>query len=125
MPNLLDRNQETYWATERYDTPEFANIKDGTGIYLDAGSPVIARALRIWTPKPGWTVELYVANSPVPSSVEDWTPVGGGKLTKSPQTFGLDTGGHSFQYYLVWITKLTDGPNGRYSAGISEIRLLG
>jgi hypothetical protein len=125
LPNLLDRKQETHWATERYETPQFANIKDGTGVYLDAGSPVIARALRIWTPNPGWTVELYVANSPAPASVEDWTPVGGGRVSRSPQTFGLDTGGHSFQYYLVWITELTDGPNGRHSAGISELRLLG
>jgi serine/threonine-protein kinase len=125
LPNLLDRDQSSYWSTERYDTPQFANIKDGTGVYLDAGRSVVARGLRIWTPKPGWTVELYVANTSVPSSVEDWTPVGGGKLTKSPQTFGLDTGGQPFQYYLIWITKLTDGPNGRYSAGISELRLLG
>ena len=125
LPNLLDKNAATYWATERYDTPEFANIKDGAGVYLDAGRPVVARALRIVTPKPGWKVELYVSNSPVPESVSDWTQVGSGTVDAQRKTFGLDTGGQPFQYYLVWITKLADGPNGRYSAGISELQLLG
>jgi len=125
LPNLLDGRPDTFWATERYDTPEFANIKDGAGVYLDAGGPVVARAMQIVTPKAGWSVELYVAKNSVPASVADWTPVGGGEVDKVRQTFGLDTGGQAFQYYLVWITKLTDGPNGRYSAGISGLRLLG
>jgi tRNA A-37 threonylcarbamoyl transferase component Bud32 len=125
LPNLLDGDPDTSWTTERYDTDRFANLKDGTGAYLDAGRPVVARALRIVTPKPGWSVELYVSKSSVPSSVADWTQVGGGEVEARRETFGLDTGGQAFQYYLIWITKLTDEPNGRYSAGISKLQLLG
>jgi serine/threonine-protein kinase len=125
LPNLLDRDPNTFWTTERYDTPTFANIKDGVGTYLDAGRPVIARAMRIVTPTPGWDVELYVAKGPVPSSIDEWTPVGGGAVNEKRKTYSLDTGGQPFQYYLVWVSKLTDGPNGEFSAGISEVQLLG
>ncbi|MEX0746243.1 MAG: protein kinase [Phycisphaeraceae bacterium] len=125
LPNLLDRDPSTFWATERYDTPEFANIKDGTGVYLDADRPVVARALRVVTPKPGWNVELYVSNGSAPKSVSDWTQIGGGEVDSTRKTFGLDTGGQPFQNYLVWITKLSDGPNGASSAGIAELQLLG
>lgn len=125
LPNLLDDDPSTFWTTERYDTPEFANIKDGTGVYLDAGRPVVARALRIVTPTDGWEVELYVSNGPVPKTVADWTQVGGTTIDAKRKTIGLDTGGQPFQYYLVWITRLTDGPNGSYSAGISQLQLLG
>ena len=120
----LDGNRQTSWQTEHYDTAELGNIKDGVGIYLDAGRPVVGRAIRITTPKPGWDFELYVANS-VPASVADWTKVGGGTMGGPGKTFGLDTGGRRFRYFLVWITRLTQDTSGRYSAGISELRLLG
>jgi len=85
---------------------------------------VVARALRIITPQKGWGVELYVANQ-VPDSVARWTKVGGGTIDATTKTLGLDTGGQRFRNYLVWITHLAVKPDGRYSASISELRLLG
>ena len=58
----------------------------------------------------------------MPESVpEGWTKVGGGTVNEKNKMFKLDTGGVSYRYYLVWITKLAEGENG---AEISEIRLL-
>ncbi len=110
--------------TEHYDTAELGNIKDGVGVYLDARSPVVAKALRIVTPKKGWGFELYVSNK-VPDTVAEWTKVGGGKIDASAKTFNLDTGGQRFRYFLVWITQLVDDGSGRFSASVSEIKLLG
>ena len=42
--------------------PTSATSRTASALYLDAGRPVVARALRIITPKTGWDVELYVAN---------------------------------------------------------------
>jgi hypothetical protein len=120
----LDGDRRTSWETEHYDTAELGSIKDGVGLYLDAGGPVVGKAIRITTPKAGWDFELYVAND-VPSSVAAWTKVGGGTMEGSSKTFGLDTGGQRFRYFLVWITRLAPDSSGRYSAGISELRLLG
>jgi eukaryotic-like serine/threonine-protein kinase len=124
LPLALDGNPSTAWETERYDSPELGNIKDGVGLYLDAGRPVVARAVRVVTPKDGWALDLYVANE-VPESVADWTRVGGGEMDSTRKTLGLDTGSQRFRYYLVWITRLTDKDGGGFSAAISELRLLG
>ncbi len=121
---LLDGQRGTVWQTENYSTPELGNIKDGVGVYLDAGSQVVARALRATTPRPGWSAELYVANS-VPDSVSGWTKVGFGTVKGTTATLNLDTGGRRFRYYLVWIMRLVKDPGGQYGASISELRLLG
>jgi eukaryotic-like serine/threonine-protein kinase len=124
LPLALDGDRSTSWESERYDTPELGSIKDGVGLYLDAGRPVVARALRVSTPVKGWQLELYVANS-VPDTVAKWTKVGVGKVDSSTDTFNLDTGGQRFRYYLVWITRMAPDPDGGNRAKVSELRLLG
>jgi hypothetical protein len=121
---VLDGDRSTAWSTEHYDTAELGGIKDGVGVYLDAGRPVVAKALRIVTPKKGWGFDLNVANR-VPDTVAEWTKVGGGTIDASAKTFSLDTGGQRFRYFLVWITRLADDGSGRFSASVSELKLLG
>jgi serine/threonine-protein kinase len=120
----LDGDPKTAWETERYDTPELGNLKDGVGLYLDAGRALVARGMRIFTPRKGWELDLYVSNS-IPSSVADWTQVGTGTMDSPRKTFGVDTGGQRFRYFLVWITRLVPDEQGRFGAAISELRLLG
>jgi eukaryotic-like serine/threonine-protein kinase len=125
-PLALDGDRTTAWTTERYQTADFSSIKDGVGLYLDVGRPVIARALRVVTPVEGWTVDLYVSNDPVPKTVADWTRVGTGELDATRKTFNLDTGGQRFRYYLVWVTRLPAAEEGGgFRASISELALLG
>jgi eukaryotic-like serine/threonine-protein kinase len=125
VPLALDGDPTTAWQTERYDTPEFGNIKKGVGLYLDAGRPIVARAMRIVTHKEGWDVRLYVSRDRVPAELGGWTLVGGGELDATRKTFGLDTARQPARYYLVWITSLTEGATGGSSAAIAELRLLG
>jgi serine/threonine-protein kinase len=124
LGSLLDGERGTAWETERYNTAGLGNIKDGVGVYLDAGGGVVARAMRVTTQRPGWSAELYVANS-VPDSVSGWTKVGFGSVDGTTATLNLDTGGRRFRYYLVWITRLATDPGGQFSAAVSELRLLG
>jgi hypothetical protein len=121
---VLDGDKQSAWNTEHYDTASLGNLKDGVGLYLDAGGPVVGKAVRITTPKPGWQLELYVANV-VPASVADWTKVGGGAMDAGVKMFRLDTGGQRFRYFLIWITRLTQDSSGRFSASVSDVRLLG
>ena len=125
IPLALDGDPTTAWETERYDTPEFGNIKKGVGVYLDAGRPIVARGIRIVTPKDGWDVRFYAARDSVPEELNGWTLVGSGAMDAARKTFGLDTAGRPARYYLVWITSLTEGATGGSSAAISEVRLLG
>ena len=119
-----DGDAATSWTTEHYDSPDFGNIKDGVGLYIDAGRPLVAKGIRLSTPEPGWQLELYVENR-VPHTVADWTRVGSGAMDRRRKTFTLDTGGQRFRYYLVWITRLAPAANSRFQAGISDISLLG
>jgi serine/threonine-protein kinase len=120
----LDGDKTTAWETENYDSPDLGNIKDGVGLYLDAGRPVVAHALRIITPKAGWSFRIYVANS-VPPSISGWTQVADSKMNDTRETVTLDTAGHASRFYLVWITGLTQSPTGRSNAAISDLELLG
>jgi eukaryotic-like serine/threonine-protein kinase len=121
---VLDGDRTTAWETERYDTAELGSIKDGVGLYLDAGRAVVARSLRISSPVEGWDFELYVAND-VPATIADWTKVGSGTLDSTRQTASLDTGSQRFRYFLVWITKLAPRESGGFGAAISELHLFG
>jgi len=121
----LDGKPTTAWETENYDTPDLGGIKKGVGVYLDTGRPIVAKGLRITTPKSGWTFGLYAADSGPPATLAGWQPVGGGQMTRNREAFRLNTRGQAKQYYLVWITKLTEGTTGRSNAAISELELLG
>jgi eukaryotic-like serine/threonine-protein kinase len=124
VPLILDGDPTTAWETENYATPNLGSIKPGVGVYLDTGRAVVARAIRVITPKAGWETNLYVANR-VPETLSGWTLVGGGKVDRTRKTFTLDTASQASRYYLVWITRLTEGATGRSNAAISELGLLG
>jgi hypothetical protein len=121
----VDGDPSSAWETERYDTPDLGNLKQGVGMYLDAGRPIVARAVRLVTPKDGWSLEVRVARDSVPDDVSGWTLVASGKMDATRKTFDLDTAGQRSRYYLIWITELTEGATGGSSAAISEVKLLG
>ncbi|MEX1141901.1 MAG: protein kinase [Thermoleophilaceae bacterium] len=115
----IDENLQTVWDTEQYES-DFESVgKDGTGIYLDAGSPVGARQLHIDTPTPGFTAAVYAADD-VPDDVGGWTKVSSDRRIGRKQEISLDTGGREFRYYLLWITALPDGGK----AAVKELSLF-
>jgi len=74
---------------------------------VDAKPEVEASAILIQTPSPGWQATIYGAPpGTAPETLDGWTEVGGGTVTRREQTFELDTAGQAYRYYLVWITAL-------------------
>src|SRR5271163_1653110 len=61
--NVVDSDPNTTWSTEQYydGTLEKAG-GTGLGVYLDAAPGVLAKALEIQTPTPGFAVQVYVAD---------------------------------------------------------------
>ncbi|MDX6642842.1 MAG: eukaryotic-like serine/threonine-protein kinase [Solirubrobacteraceae bacterium] len=123
---VLDRDVATTWDTETY--PGGVLPKAGVGIYVDASPGVAAKSLRIRTPEPGWTADVYASikrppsdASVAPADGDMWKQVASAREIRRRSTrIDLDTAGQRFNYYLVWITKLP--PSGR--ASISEIYLF-
>jgi serine/threonine protein kinase len=118
-PAVVDRNPSTTWSTESYDN---GLQKPGVGIYVDAAPKVSAVRMAITTPTPGWQGAVYVAADTVPPAMgPGWKKVGDVGTARTTNQVPLDTAGHAFRYYLVWITKL---PPGQRSAAIGEIELF-
>ncbi len=121
----VDGDPATTWSTETYSDNVIAGAagpKEGVGIYVDAKPQVDAGALLVQTPAPGCTATIYAApaGSP-PETLDGWTEVGGGTVSKKKHTFELDTGGTPYRYYLVWITELAEDAD---KVEISEISLF-
>ena len=123
----IDRNPATTWNTESYG-PGAQLPKAGVGIYVDADPGVAARSMRVVTPEPGWTAEVFGSDrQPSRSSTDPPEQQGIFKLLADPRRITeqstrlvLDTAGHPYRYYLVWITRLP--PSGQ--AKVAEIYLF-
>ncbi|MBN8869895.1 MAG: serine/threonine protein kinase [Solirubrobacterales bacterium] len=120
---LDDDRSATAWTTETYETDSFGD-KSGVGIYVDAGQPVSASEMEVRTGTPGWTLEVYGANKPVPDDFSGWTRLAQVPEVSEQERIDLITGGNKYQYYLLWITNPAETDSG-YGASISDIRLYG
>jgi serine/threonine-protein kinase len=116
--NAIDGDRQTTWSTETYSGG--ALPKAGVGIYVTADSLVAARRLEVLSTTPGWTAQVYAAETPATTLAGWGRPIArlGGK---SKETVPLRTpAGKRYRSYLIWIEKVP--PGGKVE--ISEVRLL-
>jgi serine/threonine-protein kinase len=132
IDNLVDGDPNTTWSTEQY----FDGTLDkpggvGLGVYLDAAPTVLAKAIEIQTPTPGFAVQIYVAGhielelpygNSTPLSARGWQgPVGASSDVHNGERIPLALAGHPHRYYLVWLTTL---PPRMESATLNELTLF-
>lgn len=110
------------WTSETYENPTF-DPKSGVGLYVDAGEPVVATSMEVRTPTPGWTLEVYGSNDPIPAAVADWTSLALVPEVNETQTVDLITADASYRYYLLWATNPVEVDNG-YGVAISHVQLF-
>ncbi len=116
----IDDDSQSAWSTESYQNGVLN--KSGVGLYVDASPGVAATQMILRTTTPGWSGEVYAAQSgPPKDGLDGWTKVGTIDSAKKSNDITLDTAGTDFRYYLVWITKL---PEGGERATISDLALL-
>jgi hypothetical protein len=132
IQNVVDNDQNTTWSTEQYYE---GNLKKaggvGLGLYLDAAPQVLAKALEIQTPTPGFAVQIYVGDQielelpygdSKPLTERGWQgPVGASGYVHSGERIQLRLSGHPHRYYLIWMTTL---PPGLQSASIADVALF-
>jgi hypothetical protein len=132
IDNVVDGDPNTTWSTEQY----YSGTLDkpggvGLGIYLDAAPRVLAKAIEIQTPTPGFSVQIYVADqielrlpygNSTPLSGRGWQgPVGMSTDVRGGERIPLALSGTPHRYYLVWLTTL---PPKMESATIAELTLF-
>lgn len=120
-PNAIDGNAATAWYTETYYT--YSLQKPGVGIYVTPKLATAASRLTVVTKTPGWNATIYANYSqpdPAHFHASHWVAVGSATNVRATQRFTLNTGGHRYRHYLLWITRLP--PKGQFVA-VNEVRL--
>jgi eukaryotic-like serine/threonine-protein kinase len=128
VANLTDGKGDTEWDTEWYDSQELGGLKPGVGFYVTLDQAEKIEQVNLNTPSKGWSVEIYVANSPA-NALEGWGQPRASKsdISAGSVTIPLDDGGVQGGAVLVWITHLGDEQTrtGQYSVAIGEVQVLG
>jgi hypothetical protein len=115
----IDGNRATSWKTEHYSAGLAGANKKGVGLMVRTTKPVAATELDLISPIANWRGAIYGANGDVPNDIRGWQKLSGSFTAQSVNKIKLDTAGHPFNRYLVWITKLSG-----QQAGVMELSLL-
>jgi serine/threonine-protein kinase len=125
---LTDDNDDTMWDTEWYRDRDLGGLKPGVGFYVTVPQSSLIRQVELTSPSKGWSVEIYVANSPA-DVFEGWGQRQAHKenITPGKTTLDLPEGGVRGGAVLVWITHLGEAPtnSGQFSVDVAEVDVLG
>jgi eukaryotic-like serine/threonine-protein kinase len=132
IENVVDGDPTTTWSTEQYYDGTLKKPGGvGLGVYLDAAPTVLAKAIEIQTPTPGFAVQIYAGDQielglPYGNTTSlgerGWLgPVGASTDVHSGERIPLELSGHPHRYYLVWLTTL---PPNMQAATINELTLF-
>jgi eukaryotic-like serine/threonine-protein kinase len=115
----IDGQPDTKWTTETYQAGNLG--KAGVGVYLDATPGTTARAMRIDTDTPGFSVQIYARTDRPPLTWPDggWHLIGSVTHVRRRQDVRLTSGSTKYRYFLMWITNL----NGTPQVAINEVAL--
>jgi serine/threonine-protein kinase len=117
----IDGIPSTVWTTEDYTTG-LTGLKDGVGLYVDAGDSVTPSQMALKTGGGAWTFEVYGSDlKSAPTDLAGWGEPLTGELTAEDkrQVIDLNTSEPN-RFFLIWITAVEDGT----PAEIADIRLL-
>ena len=112
----------TGWTTQWYATPNFGNLKPGTGVLLDMGRTVTITSVRLSLgSSPGAQVQLRLGTSPDSGALRvATTATATGQQLSLPLTAPVKA-----RYVLVWFTKLPPNGAGTYQVFLHSVTVQG
>ena len=110
------------WYTSWYASPEFGNLKGGTGLLLDMGRVVTVSSVQlVLGPQPGADAQLRVGDSPSPAGLTEAAAVSGAggsvRLTAPHPAKG--------RYVLIWFTRLPPISPGKFQVYVYGLTVNG
>jgi hypothetical protein len=99
LPQAVDGDPDTSWATSSYSRANFGGLKDGVGIYFDLGSARELAGIKVTSVTGGWQGTVRVSDDG-----ESWSDPGSPVTAGADHTFDTDVGSH--RYWMIWITEL-------------------
>ncbi|HEY2595678.1 MAG TPA: hypothetical protein VGK33_17440 [Chloroflexota bacterium] len=119
---IVDVSTDQPWYSQWYATPEFGNLRSGTGLLLDMGETVsVKSALLALGAAPGANVQVLVGNE---ADLADMSPVArawdaGGTVRLTATTAA------SGRYVLIWFTRLPPNSQGEYQVDVYSVTING
>jgi hypothetical protein len=112
----------TPWYTDWYGSPDFADLRPGTGLLLDMGRTVTVTSVRVSLGgEPGASLQLRAGHQPTLA----WLPVVAG-VSDAGGTVQLQPSVPvRVRYVLIWFTALPPTPAGTYQASIYQVVIQG
>ena len=122
LDNLTDGAPSTVWATERYNTASFGNLKDGVGFYGDLGGARTLTSVTLEVPTGGFDVEIRVAGR-TSEELSGWPVVAAmDQVEEGRVTIPLESQPQA-RYLMVWVTGNLQPFEGQFRAEIGEVRV--
>lgn len=112
----------TGWTTQWYATPNFGNLKQGTGLLLDMGRTVTITSVRLSLgSQPGAEVQLRLGTAPDSGALHvATTATATGEQLSLPLTTPATA-----RYVLVWFTRLPPNGAGTYQVFLHSVTVQG
>jgi hypothetical protein len=114
---IFDVSTDQPWYSQWYATPEFGDLRSGTGLLLDMGETVTVRDVRLALgSEPGADVQVRAGSSPSVGLpvVASASGVGGDvRLTATAPARG--------RYVLIWFTRLPSDGHGHYQISVYSV----
>ncbi|MEX0790892.1 MAG: protein kinase, partial [Actinomycetota bacterium] len=122
LPQAVDGDPETSWATSSYSRADLGGLKDGVGIYFDLGSARELSGIRVSSVAGGWQASVRVSDDG-----RSWSNPGSSQTVAADHTFETNVGPH--RYWMIWITQLVETPGegtgaNPFAVAVSEIEPL-
>jgi eukaryotic-like serine/threonine-protein kinase len=107
-PLVIDGDATTTWATDKYRTAQFGQLKEGVGLVLELPEETTLAKLALTTPTTGWHAQVHVSGR-AGERLTDWgAPAARVEGVQGNASF--DLGGARGRFVLLWITRLdSDG----------------
>nr|WP_306211499.1 protein kinase family protein [Actinoplanes sp. RD1] len=131
----IDDDSDTVWKTQGFNQPNFGNQKPGMGVLINLQSPKHVTDVRVQTSVPGVTMDVRVGTSDPGDNwdgdkkiVDTYKKLVDGDTEPTNGTNEIFTGfeaDQTYQYILVWLTKLPADDDGRYRVSVENIAVYG
>jgi hypothetical protein len=113
----LDVSTDLPWYSQWYATPDFGNLRSGTGLLLILGKAASVRDVRlVLGSAPGADIQVRVGNSPAP----DLPVVAGASDVRGTVLLAATTPAVG-RYVLIWFTRLPPDGHGHYQVDVYSV----
>lgn len=117
---ILDGSNQP-WYSLWYTTPEFGNLRAGTGLLVDMGKKVTVRDVRLLLgSEPGAAIQVRIGNRPAAD-----LPTVGTAAAAPGGAVRLETGSARGRYVLIWFTRLPPDGQGHYQVSVYDVTVDG